>query len=130
VTNTTNDQRPADSTDEPTDNNPKPWSDAHAAALLRGVLHSSEPGLTDDELRRLGAVIEYLSGDDALEIQPPETGPSPYPTGSAASHLHAAGAQGGIASEKVPDETTAREIARLAGEFQAIGERLSRGEQA
>jgi hypothetical protein len=68
-------QRPADSTDEPTTN-------ADAAALLEGVLHSAEPDLTDDECARLDAVIAYLRGTDTTPITP---SPSPYPTGSVAS---------------------------------------------
>ena len=98
MTNTTNDQRPADSTDEPTTN-------ADAAALLEGVFHSA-PGLTDDECARLDAVIAYLRGTDLTPITP---SPSPYPTGSVASRAHGAANQAALASERTADDRHATE---------------------
>jgi len=124
----TNGQRPTDCTTEPPDDHPIPWSDAHAAAVIEGVITSAEPALTDAECARLGAVITYLTAADPIEIQPPESGPSPYPTGSAASHAYAAGDQAGTAADLLTDGTTARELALLGAEAQAIAERLG-GEQ-
>ncbi|SDJ71914.1 hypothetical protein SAMN05216226_10810 [Halovenus aranensis] len=39
-------------------------TDGEAAELVSGVITSAEPGLTDDELAELSAVVDYLQGDD------------------------------------------------------------------
>ena len=114
VTNTTNDQRPTDSTDVPTTN-------ADAAALLEGVHHSADPGLTDDECERLDAVIAYLRGTDIAPITP---SPSPYPTDSVATRAHGAANQAALASERV-----AGVLARHSHSLQAIARELG-GEES
>ena len=119
MTNTTNDQRPADSTDGPTTN-------ADAAALLEGVLHGAEPGLTDYECARLDAVIDYLRGTDLTPITP---SPSPYPTGSVASRAHGAANQAALASERAADDRLAGVLARHSHSLQAIARELG-GEQS
>ena len=114
MTNTTNDQRPADSTDVPTTND-------DAAALLGGIITGAEPGLTYDELERLDAVIAYLRGSDLTPITP---SPSPYPTGSVASRAHGAANQAALASERAADDRVADVLARHSHSLQAIAREL------
>jgi hypothetical protein len=119
VTNTTNDQRPADSTDGPTTN-------ADAAALLEGLITSADAGLADADRKRLDAVIAYLRGTDTTPITPT---PSPYPTGSVAGRAHGAASQAALASERAADDRVAGRLARHSHSLQAIAREL-RGEES
>jgi hypothetical protein len=118
VTNTTNDQRPADSTDGPTTN-------TEAATAIAAVADSADAGLADDDRKRLDAVIAYLRGTDTTPITPT---PSPYPTGSVAGRAHGAASQAALASERTADDRLAGRLARHSHSLQAIARELG-GEQ-
>jgi hypothetical protein len=114
-------ENPIDSTDEPQETDTTPRTDADAAALLEGLITSAEPGLTDEELARLDAVIAYLRGTDTTPITP---SPSPYPTGSVAGRAHGAASQAALASERTADDRLAGALARHSHSLQAIAREL------
>jgi len=119
-------ENPIDSTDEPQETDTTPRTDADAAALLEGLITSAEPGLTDEELARLDAVIAYLRGPPIAPIAP---SPSPYPTGSVASRAHGAANQAALASERTADDRLAGVLARHSHSLQAIARELG-GEES
>jgi hypothetical protein len=119
VTNTTNDQRPTDSTDVPTTN-------TEAANAIAAVAYNADTYLAYDDLKRLEAVIAYLRGTDLTPITP---APSPYPTGSVASRAHGAASQAALASERAADDRVAGVLARHSHSLQAIARELG-GEES